>query len=213
MKISEIVEKIMCDDNFVNSEIETLSSYYQLKHTTRWAHNRTEDETESVAEHIFGMHILIDYFYPLVSESETLDLDSIRHLATWHDMAEAFVGDMTANTKTKEHEQKEKIAETDIVKNSPAHLTTMLQEVYQNFDARITREASFVKALDKIEPIFHLHFLASKENDLARHFNLGWGVDEYRSYRHPYVSEFPLIKKFDDILYEMSKASNFFPKI
>ena len=66
MTTPEIVEKIMTDEAFVLHEINTLASYYQLKHTIRWAHTRTEDETESVAEHIFGMHILIDYFYPLV---------------------------------------------------------------------------------------------------------------------------------------------------
>jgi 5'-deoxynucleotidase YfbR-like HD superfamily hydrolase len=212
MTITEINEKILNDTEFVEHELDTLVTYYQLKHTMRWAHTRTEDETESVAEHIFGMHILIDYFYPLVTASEPLDLAKIRHMATWHDMAEAFVGDMTTRTKTKEHEQNEKIAEAQIMKDAPLHLTAMFQTVYQEYDARITRESAFVKAIDKIEPNFHLHFLSTKEKDYSKHLDLGWTVEEYRTYRQPYVQEFPVIQKFDDVLYEKSKAYNFFPK-
>jgi 5'-deoxynucleotidase YfbR-like HD superfamily hydrolase len=212
MTTLEIIKKIETDELFVLEEINTLISYYQLKHTMRWAHTRTEDETESVAEHIYGMHVLIDYFYPLVSVTESLDLDKIRHMATWHDMAEAFVGDMTTRTKTKEHEQNEKIAEAHIMQDAPAHLTLMLQAVYQEYDARITRESAFVKAIDKIEPNFHLHFLSTKEKDYSKYLDLGWTVEEYRTYRQPYIREFPIIQKFDDVLYEKSKAYNFFPK-
>ncbi len=211
MNISDTIEKIMTDPKFVLSEIDTIISYYQLKHTMRWAHTRNEDETESVAEHIYGMHILIDYFYPLISESEKLDLNAIRHFVTWHDMAEAFVGDMTTPTKTKEHETEEKEAENNIVKNAPPHLSQMLQMVYEQYDARTTREAAFVKAIDKIEPNFHLYFLSTKQKDYSNYLDLKWTADAYRAHRDPYMREFPLIKKFDDILYEKSKGTNFFP--
>ena len=212
MTIAEINKKIMTDSEFVQHELDTLITYYQLKHTMRWAHTRTEDETESVAEHIYGIHILTDYFYPLVSVTEPHDLNKIRHMATWHDMAEAFVGDMTTRTKTKEHEQNEKTAEAQIMQDAPLHLTTMLQAVYHEYDARITRESAFVKAIDKIEPNFHLHFLSTKEKDYSKYLDLGWTVEEYRTYREPYICEFPIIQKFDDVLFEKSKAYNFFPK-
>ena len=133
-------------------------------------------------------------------------------MATWHDMAEAFVGDMTTRTKTKEHEDKEKIAEAAIIKNAPIHLTQMLQNVYQQFDARATREAAFVKAIDKIEPNFHLHFLSTKEKDYSKHLDLGWTKEQYRAHREPYVSQFPLIQKFDTMLFKKSNETNFFPK-
>ncbi|MFM2340010.1 MAG: hypothetical protein RLZZ360_646 [Candidatus Parcubacteria bacterium] len=210
MTIEEIKNKILTDNAFVQNEIDTLVSYYQLKHTIRWAHKRTqEDETESVAEHVYALHVLIDYFFPLVDKGN-MDLDKIRHMATWHDMAEAFVGDMTTRTKTKEHEENEKIAEANIVKNSPSHMTAMLVEIYAEFDKRESVESKFVKALDKIEPNFHLSFLSKKEKDYTKYFNLGWTADEYRAHRHPFVSEFPIIKRFDDILYERNK--NYHPE-
>lgn len=211
MTITEINAKIMNDEEFVLDELNTLTTYYELKHTMRWAHTRTEDETESVAEHIYGMHILIDYFYPLIAETEPLNLETIRHLATWHDMAEAFVGDMTTRTKTKEHEQNEKLAESEIVKNAPAHLANMLQSVYEEYDARITIESKFVKAIDKIEPNLHLYFLSLKEKDYSKYLDLGWTAEAYRTYREPYMRPFPLIQKFDEVLYKKSKETNFFP--
>ncbi len=211
MTIEEIREKILTDNEFIQSELDTLVSYYQLKHTIRWAHARdTEDETESVAEHIFGMHVLIDYFFPLVDDG-TMSLEKVRHMATWHDMAEAFVGDMTTRTKTKEHEASEKVAEAQIIKNCPTHLIAILESVYDEYDARVTIESKFVKALDKIEPNFQLYFLSKKTKDYAPLFDLGWTVDEYRAYRHPYVSEFPIIKQFDNRLYENLKHTNFHP--
>ncbi|MES2749417.1 MAG: HD domain-containing protein [Patescibacteria group bacterium] len=211
MTIKEINAKIMSDEKFVLRELDTLITYYQLKHTMRWAHTRTEDETESVAEHIYGMHILIDYFYPLIAETEPLNLETIRHLATWHDMAEAFVGDMPTRTKTDEHKQDEKQAEAEIVKNAPAHLATLLKDVFAELDVRLTREAAFVKAIDKIEPNVHLYFLSQKEKDYAQYLDLGWTAEAYRTYREPYMSPFPLIQKFDEVLYVKSKETNFFP--
>ncbi|MBP9717550.1 MAG: HD domain-containing protein [Candidatus Pacebacteria bacterium] len=212
MTIEEIREKILTDADYVQSQIDLLASYFQLKHTIRWAHKRIhEDETESVAEHIFGLHILIDYFFPLVDDY-VLDLNKIRHLATWHDMAEAFVGDMTTRAKTQEHKDKEKEAEQKIIESAPQHLQDILKAVYNEFDARITPESKFVKALDRIEPFFYLYFLSKKTKDYTTYFDLGWTAEEYRSHRHPFVSEFGVIKRFDDILYENLKVTNFHPK-
>lgn len=159
MTTKEIKELILTDDTFLQTELDSIISYYQLKHTIRWAHDRTEDETESVAEHVYGLHILIDYFFPLVTEDTPMDLELVRQLATWHDMAEGFVGDMTTRTKTIEHQNNEKIAEAKLIETSPKHLTAMLKKVYEIYDARTTPESQFVKALDKIEPQFHLYFL------------------------------------------------------
>lgn len=203
MDIKTIREKILTDDVFIGQEIESLMVYYQLKHTHRWAHQRTQDETESVAEHIYGMHILCNYFAPLLEEP--IDLAAVHELITWHDMAEALVGDMTSRTKTDAHKQAEKQAEEKLIASAPKHLQETLQNVYNSFDAKSTREARFVKALDKVEPMFHLNFLAGKENNLHEKFDLGWTSDVYREYRTQHVNEFDLIRRFDDILYEATK--------
>lgn len=210
MTIAEIREKIMTDDEFVLSELETLVSYYQLKHTIRWSHKRNQDETESVAEHVYGMHILADYFLPLLkSEEVELDLELVQKMITWHDMAEALVGDMTTRSKTKDHMQKELEAEREIVKTGPTHLRTRFDEIFEAYNEQKSLEAKFVKAIDKIEPQVHLFFLLQKNKDLAEYFYLGWSAEEYREHRRPYVETFPIIQRFDDILYQHISASQF----
>lgn len=203
MDIATIKEKILTDDAFVLEEINRILGYYQLKHTHRWAHLRDQDETESVAEHIYGMHVLCSYFAPL--QERVLDLELCRQYITWHDMAEALVGDMTSRSKTEDHKRAEKNAEQELITNAPTHLSSTLHQVFGSFDEMSTEEARFVKGLDKIEPMFHLYFLSSKGKDLHTKFDLGWSSDEYREYRAPYVNQFPILKRFDDILYEATK--------
>ena len=72
MTTQEIKNKILTDPKFVAEELQKLSLYYQLKHTLRWGfENDEEDVQESVAEHVYGMNMLSEYFLPLHSESCT----------------------------------------------------------------------------------------------------------------------------------------------
>jgi 5'-deoxynucleotidase YfbR-like HD superfamily hydrolase len=203
MTIEEIRQKILTDDAFAISQLDTIATYFNLKHTPRWAHHRTQDEVESVAEHIFGMHILIDYVTPLIDEE--LDINLCKKYATWHDMAEAIVGDMTSVAKTEDHIKNEKEAEKQIVHDAPKQLASDFEHIFSTFDQRSTPEAKFTKAIDKIEPLFHLYFLKQKGGDIHKKFDLGWPAEKYREYRKPYVEPYTLLKRFDDVLYEETK--------
>ncbi len=206
MTITEIQEKILTDDDFVVREFDKIALYYQLKHTIRWGHKRTQDETESVAEHIYGMHILIEYFLPLIDPNTELNRTSILSLTTWHDMAEAVVSDMTTNTKTGAHKEAEKQAEIRLVHEATAHIQDNMRELFKVYEDQNTTEARFVKAIDKIEPLFHLYFLSKLEPDIRPKFDLGWTAETYREHRAPYMQHFPLLKRIDDILYGVTKA-------
>lgn len=195
----------MTDDAFVRGELDKIALYYQLKHTTRWAHDRDGDETESVAEHVYGMHILIDYFLPLIDEAGTMDRTLITQLATWHDMAEAVVSDMTTLTKTEEHKQAEKDAEVDLVTTATPHIQPSLQRIFDLYEAQETPEARFVKAIDKIEPIVHIYFLDWRKTDVKAKFDFGWSADVYREHRSHYLQHFALLKRIDDVLYASTK--------
>ena len=78
---------LLAEDDAVRTAIGKIAEYYNLKHTVRWDHGRPGDETESVAEHIFGMHLLLSFFTPLIDPS--LNRVLLGELATWHDLAEA----------------------------------------------------------------------------------------------------------------------------
>jgi 5'-deoxynucleotidase YfbR-like HD superfamily hydrolase len=123
-------------------------------------------------------------------------------MITWHDMAEAIVSDMTTVSKTEQHKADEKEAEADIVENVSSHLHLTLYTIYKTFDDRLTPEAQFVKALDKIEPMFHLFFLLARNLNMKVQYSAEWEADEYRSHRAKYVDDYPVLKCFDDVLFK-----------
>jgi 5'-deoxynucleotidase YfbR-like HD superfamily hydrolase len=205
MTIEEINQKLLNDDSFVESELQKFVTYFNLKHTIRWAKDREGDYTESVAEHVFGMQVLLNYFLPLVDTNKAYDVSLVYHMATWHDMAEAVVSDMTTKLKTQAHEVAEKEAEGMLVDTAPKHLKDTLTTIYATYDVRASAEAQFVKAIDKIEPMFHLYFLKCKGISIPDHYQMQWEANEYREHRAKYVDAFPVLKRFDDLLHEEIK--------
>lgn len=211
MTTTEIREKLLTDDAFVLAQIKTICSYYQLKHTVRWAMGREDDETESVAEHVYGMHVLADYFLPFIDPEAKLNHELIRQLITWHDMAEAFVGDMPTNHKTEDHKAAEFAAEASIVTDAPTHLKFTLEQIFSIYSGQEKFEARFVKAIDKIEPMFYLQFLIFKHGTV-QYVPPGWpSAETYNTHRQKYVKEFPIILRFDNILHQNIVADNFYP--
>jgi|JI10StandDraft_1071094.scaffolds.fasta_scaffold348509_2 5'-deoxynucleotidase YfbR-like HD superfamily hydrolase len=205
MNINEIIDRLLHDDSFVESELQKFVTYFNLKHTIRWARDREGDYTESVAEHVFGMQVLLNYFLPLIDSEKEFDINLVYHMATWHDMAEAVVSDMTTKTKTQAHEEAEKQAEAMLMATAPAHLKDLLTTLYGTYDVRASAEAKFVKAIDKMEPMFHLYFLKQKGISVPDHYQMQWEADEYREHRANYVDAFPILKRFDDLLHEEIK--------
>lgn len=197
MKINDIQNRIHTDEAFVQTEIEKIFVYLNLMHTLRYNHSRDGKEmTQSVAEHVYGMHILCDYFLPL--HTETLDHTKVRMLISWHDMAEALVGDMTAETKTTAHKEAEFAAEQELTKNAPSQIKDEVTAVFGEYHALATKEAQFVRALDKLEPLFYLVLLSRKQ--FFKAFEIEWSVTDDKAYRGKSIQKFPLLQRFDDVL-------------
>ncbi len=203
--MNQLTQKLLTDDVFLRQQLDLFVTYFNLKHTIRWAKNRDGDYTESVAEHVFGMQVLLNYFLPLIDTEKEFDINLVYHMATWHDMAEAVVSDMTTKLKTRAHEAAEKEAEQMLIETAPEHLKDMLRTIYTTYDIRDSVEAKFVKAIDKMEPMFHLYFLKHKGISVPDHYQMQWEADEYREHRARYVDTFPVLKRFDDVLYEETK--------
>lgn len=203
--MNQLTQQLLTDDVFLRQQLDLFVTYFNLKHTIRWARDREGDYTESVAEHVFGMQVLINYFLPLIDSEKKFDINLVYHMATWHDMAEAVVSDMTTKTKTQAHEEAEKEAEKMLTETAPDHLRDILTTIYSTYDIRATAEARFVKAIDKIEPMFHLYFLKQKGISVPDHYQMQWEANEYREHRANYVDAFPILKRFDDLLHEEIK--------
>lgn len=211
MTIEEIRNRILTDESFVETQLEQFLVYYNLKHTLRWGiDNSQKDQTESVAEHIYGMHILIDYFLPFYP---SLNATKVKQLATWHDMAEAVVDDMTTKTKTDDHRKAEFAAEREVTQNAGGHLQGMLADVFSEYESQETAESKFVKAIDKVESIFQMYFLAKTypvDTGKFKSGDSGWEVEEYRDHRRPYIGQLDVIWEFDKAVTKVIDAAGFF---
>jgi len=102
MTTSETLQKILSEDiTFVLSEHKKLRSLYALKEEIRYERVReTPFVTESVAEHVYGMHCLCDYFLPLDERLANADIAKIRTMIQYHDIDEVKTGDVPNYIKT-----------------------------------------------------------------------------------------------------------------
>lgn len=119
MTLSETRRQIMEDDAFVLAEVARLQALYALKHEIRYARQRPEADTESVAEHIFGMLILIEYFLPLEDEAGDWRSEDIRRMALFHDIDEIETGDMLGYLKTDADRAREEGATLRVIARLP----------------------------------------------------------------------------------------------
>lgn len=211
MNTSQIKEKILTNETFVEQEIQKILTYYQLKHTLRWSHNSAEsDEKESVAEHVFGMYVLSNYFLPL--QDTQLDQMLVQELILWHDMSEALVDDMTTLSKTDSHKQAEKEAEIQLIAKAPAHITNKLADIFSIYNKQETSEAKFVKAIDKLEPLFQIKFISGQTSFIDNSFKRQMTteiLDRYQQNRLQYISDFPDILQFSKVLSAEIKNTNY----
>lgn len=199
MTIAEIRQQLLTEDDFVVTELQKVQVLYELKKVIRYDHTRTEEaHTESDAEHIFGMHCLIDYFLPLEDKAGEWDREQIRLMVQYHELDEIITGDKVSYTKTEADKAYEAAQVEPAIKLLPELMQAGVRSVMQEYQAQQTPEARFVKAIDKIEPVFHLYNQTGKET-LQR---LNTKAEEHNRIKRPYVEPFPVIKRFAEVMNE-----------
>lgn len=187
--------------------IKQIQYLYGLKYEIRYELTRKQDDfSESVAEHIYGMHILCQYFLPLEDTKGGWDQNKIRQLITWHDIDEVETGDMIGWKKTDADRAREKEAGDRVVEKMPEVFRRDVGTLLDEYDAQETNEAKFVKALDKIEPLFHLYNPLGKK--LAH--EVGHTFDASNRIKEPYVVSFPHIKHYSETIQKIMMEEGFF---
>ena len=105
---------------------------------------------ESVAEHSWRL-MLLSWFaaeaYPGINREKLLTM------CLFHDMGEAFTGDIPAFSKTEVHEEIERAAIADWLAALPSPFSQRLTALFAEFEAQETQEARLCKALDKMETL------------------------------------------------------------
>lgn len=207
MSIENLRKRILEDDAFVLSEILKVRYLYKLKKEIRFALSREGSvHTESVAEHIYGMHVIAHYFLPLEDTQNEWDRTKIFEMITWHDMDEIETGDIVSHHKTEEHIRAAEEALPKVIANLPAHLQAHVSALMDEYEARVTPEARFVKAIDKAEPIFEVWEECYK-NILHKNQNT---LDNHWETKRKYVENFPYIMRFVEVATKRLEREGFF---
>ncbi len=183
----------------VLDETRKIQYLYGLKKVIRYNQDRhLTDSTESVAEHVYGMMILAQYFLPLEDPEGKWDRARIYEMICLHDIDEIETGDTLGYQKTPEIRARELDAMKYTITKSPTHIQSVMTARVEEYEARETIEAKFAKAIDKIEPLFQVF---NDEGKSILHTNKTTAEQSLRI-KVPYVGEFPHIKHFARVIHE-----------
>lgn len=158
-----------------NSSFASIITEYQtLKKLRRtgWQLRGIRD-CESLADHCYGV-VLLSHL--LCSHYNDLDYEKTIKTAIIHELGECRVGDIpyTALKYFSDKSEKEQSALADMMANTDEELKQETLELFKEFENGATKEARFVKAVDKLEML-----LTATEYEKAGFSGLGdfWNND------------------------------------
>ena len=181
------------------SETAKLQYLYGLKKVIRYDQSRHEtDSTESVAEHVYGMFILAQYFLPLENPEGDWDRARLYEMITIHDIDEIETGDTLGYQKTAETRALELDAMKRTIENAPLHMQAQMNQRVTEYETRETPEAKFAKAIDKIEPLFQI--FNEEGRDVLKCNKTT--AEQSLSIKTFYIKDFPYIKIFNETIHQ-----------
>ena len=129
--------------------IEVMALAEQMKNQTR--HSWTSGgRHESVAEHSWRLGVLA---YFVKDEFPEADMERVMLMCMFHDIGEAFTGDIPAFEKDERHEKEEERQVRKWIRGLPEPYRDELWELFEEMKAKRTLEAKIYKALDRLEAL------------------------------------------------------------
>ncbi len=175
----------MFTEEEILAEVQKIQYLYGLKREIRYAEKRA-DKTESVAEHIYGMHICALYFLELENPDHTWNRERIFEMITVHDFDELETGDMIGYLKTASDRENEVTAMGVVLGKIPDVMKRSIEVASTEYQLQNTIESRFVKAIDKIEAQIHTFCDEGKKMSLLNHCE----EKAIRTMREPHIIEF-----------------------
>lgn len=201
MKIEEYSKEKILED------VSGLQYLFGLKEVIRSHQSRDEkDTTESVAEHVYGMHILAQYFLTFENQDNDWNKGLIYELITIHDIDEIETGDVIGWMKTPEDREREVIASEKVVRKSPASMRLHVEKLLTIYKMQDCIEAKFVKAIDKLEP--HIHFFREKQSVVFKQTKCT--AEKAMRIKEPYMLDFQFIRKCNQVINEELIAGGYY---
>lgn len=133
--------------------LEFLYKINDLQKTTRYGND--PKFSESTAEHTFKLILMVDYFYQILNLD--LDYEKCIHLATYHDFGEMDLKkdvDLKDSTVKKNLDNKE-IYENTKIRELSNKFYEPIEDYFNEYESRNTKEAKFIYACDKLEGMVH----------------------------------------------------------
>lgn len=164
--------------------LETLHLAENLKNNTR--HSWTsKGRQESVAEHSWRLTLLVCL---VADEFPQADMNRVIKMCVFHDMGEAFTGDIPSFLKTKQDEERETRCIREWLASLPEPYCSELKGLFDELEAHETLEAKIYKALDNLEAVIsHNEADISTWLDNEYGLNLSYGFDNAAF--SPYLTE------------------------
>ena len=155
--------------------IDIMRTTGRLKDMTR--HSWTAGgRRESVAEHTYQL-LMMAYFCR--DEFPEADMVRVMEMCLFHDMGEAFTGDIPTFEKTDLDECEESRQVTAWIRSLPEEYREQVRSLFAEMDAMESTEAKIYKALDKLEAVIqHNEADISTWIPLEYQLNLDYGQQE-----------------------------------
>lgn len=174
----------------ITDYIKIMNTFEAMKRNTR--HSWLSDgRHESVAEHSWRLTVMA---YFVKDEFPEADIEKIIKMCLFHDIGEAFTGDIPAFLKTTEDEIIEEDTVEKFISTLPEEYRDELIPLFDEMNRLETTEAKIYKALDKMETLIqHNEADISTWLPLEYEMNLVYGEKEVQ---------------FSEFMLELKKAVN-----
>lgn len=183
-------------DEQVMRTVRQLRLAYKLKRTPRYGATRDPKvHSESVAEHMFALLFLSRYFVRVEVLPRELDMEMVDNIILFHDFGEIPHGDKPYISKTIADEVQEREDAKRVFASLPEELRWLGLDSWHAYETKDGLEASFVNALDKLEPCFELQG-TTNEKTLVR---LGYTYEKHVDKKLKATEEFPVMRKFVEV--------------
>ena len=129
--------------------IEFLNIIEKLKCNTRHSWTSTGRQ-ESVAEHSWRLSVMA---LLVADEFPQVNIDKVVKMCLIHDFGEAITGDIPAFVKTKQDEENEDLAISELLDTLPEKLACEFKALFSEMSELNTAESKLFKALDNLEAL------------------------------------------------------------
>lgn len=151
----------------INEYMKLTEFFEAMKRNTR--HSWLSDgRRESVAEHSWRLAAMA---YFIKDEFPEADISKIIMMCIFHDIGEAFTGDIPAFLKTSDDENTEESTVFSFCNSLPEPYKNELTALFTEMSEMKTEEAKIYKALDKMEAVIQ-HNQAQLSSWLPLEYNL-----------------------------------------